>query len=66
MKNLKFIIYYILLYIRSVHELKDPDKERRLMCTIGGFRSLVDNNEIEELDRVFFGDEMWFHLYRIC
>lgn len=57
MKKLKFRAYRV----RSVQELKDPDKEKRLVyCR--WFRSFVDYHGIGELDRVFFSDEAWFHL----
>jgi hypothetical protein len=58
MKKLKFRSYHV----RSVHELKEPDKEKRFVyCR--WFRSFIDNNGIGELDRVFFfGDKVWFHL----
>ncbi|KAL4084269.1 hypothetical protein QTP88_028094 [Uroleucon formosanum] len=57
MKKLKFHAYHV----RSVHELREPDKEKRLVyCR--WFRSFIDSNGIGELDRVFFSDEAWFHL----
>lgn len=57
MKKLKFRAYHV----RSVQELKEPDKEKRLVyCR--WFRSFVDNREIGEFDRDFFSDEAWFHL----
>lgn len=57
MKKLKLRAYHV----RSVQELKEPDKEKRLLyCR--WFRTFVDTNNIVQLDRVFFTDEAWFHL----
>ena len=56
-KKLKFHTYRI----GVVHELKEPDHGKRLRyCR--WFRSFVDENGIEVLDRVYFSDEAWFHL----
>ncbi|PNF43648.1 hypothetical protein B7P43_G18291 [Cryptotermes secundus] len=48
-------------HARCVQELKDLDKERRLLyCR--WFQTSVGNHGIEESDRGFFTDEAWFHL----
>lgn len=47
--------------IGVVHELKDVDHGKRIQyCR--WIRSLVNDNGIEILDRVYFSDEAWFHL----
>lgn len=57
MKKLHLRAYHV----RSVQELKEPDKQKRLLyCR--WFRSFVDTKGIVQLDRVFFTDEAWFHL----
>ncbi|PNF15009.1 hypothetical protein B7P43_G18336, partial [Cryptotermes secundus] len=57
MKKLHLHAYHV----RCVQELKDRDKEKRLVyCR--WFWTFVGNHEIDEFDPVFFPDKVWFHL----
>ena len=47
--------------IRVVHELKEPDYEKRsFFCN--WFKTLIEKNGDDLMDKIFFSDEAWFNL----